>query len=104
MNAKNEFVRHVNNRKVKCADIIHPQVDGKDCIKNFHLKFSFSEDDYLNFLNQLNFDYDEDYGRQELYGTIWYEDGTWSSRGEYDGLEWWEYHVMPEIPSYLEVA
>jgi hypothetical protein len=35
---------------------------------------------------------------QELYGTVWLEDGTWLSRGEYDGSEWWEHNVLPPIP------
>ena len=38
------------------------------------------------------------YGGQELFGTIWYEDGTWSDRGEYDGSEWWNYNKCPDIP------
>ena len=51
-----------------------------------------------NFLDQIDFEYDNGFGCQELFGTIWYEDGTWSSRGEYDGSEWWEYNSCPKIP------
>jgi hypothetical protein len=50
----------------------------------------------------LDFNYDNGYGGQELYGTIWYVDGTWSERGEYDGSEWWDYREVPEVPSYLK--
>jgi len=42
--------------------------------------------------------YDSGYGGQEVFGTIWYVDGTWSDRGEYDGSEWYEYHKCPDIP------
>ena len=44
----------------------------------------------------LNFDYDDGYTEQELYGYIWYADGSWSDRGEWDGAEWWQYHTCPD--------
>lgn len=50
-------------------------------------------------LPQLDFDYDNGYGRQELEGTIWYADGTWSDRGEYDGSEWWAHRKCPSLPN-----
>ena len=45
----------------------------------------------------MNFEYDNGFGGQELYGTIWLKDGTWCTRGEYDGSEWWEHHERPDI-------
>jgi len=54
-----------------------------------------------DFFRSLDFTYDAGYGSQELDGTVWLLDGTWFTRGEYDGSEWWEYHVLPEIPSEL---
>jgi hypothetical protein len=54
------------------------------------------------FLSNLEFEYDNGYGGQFLYGIIWYKDGTWSDRGEYDGSEWYEYHIVPEIPPNLK--
>ena len=47
-------------------------------------------------------DYDSGYGSQQLFGTIWYKDGTWSTRGEYDGSEWWKYNSCPELPKLLD--
>lgn len=41
------------------------------------------------------------HGSQELFGVIWYSDGSHSHRGEYDGSEWWEYLPTPEIPAWL---
>lgn len=49
----------------------------------------------------MDFDYDSGYGGQEIYGFIWYEDGTFSERGEYDGSEWFSYVKTPEIPVHL---
>jgi hypothetical protein len=65
-------------------------------------KNSSTKDEWNEFLNKLDFEYDSGYGSQELFGTIWYEDGTWSDRGEYDGSEWYEYHMCPEVPSELK--
>ena len=43
-------------------------------------------------------EYDNGFGGQRFFGTIWYADGTWSTRGEYDGSEWWEYNKCPPLP------
>ena len=99
MNAKEEFLEHIENRKIKCVLIqVCYSYEDTESIK---LKCSYSNDDYLKFLELLDFDYDNGYGLQELYGTIWYEDGTFSERGEYDGSEWWKYMSVPEIPDCL---
>lgn len=108
MNAKKEFIEHIANRKVKCATIFkepmslmfreqkHPySVCG-------NLSIGYCDSEYVDFLTTLDFGYDNGFGGQELYGTIWYEDGTWSERGEYDGSEWWQHNECPEIPDKLK--
>jgi hypothetical protein len=55
------------------------------------LKNNYSKEEYETFINALDFDYDSS---QELYGIIWYKDGTWSMRDEYDG---WVHYICPEI-------
>ena len=52
-------------------------------------------------LDKLDFDYDDGYGIQELFGIVWFKDGSWLERGEYDGSEWWTYKFTPEIPQEL---
>ena len=42
--------------------------------------------------------YDAGYGGQRLDGVIWLTDGTWLTRGENDGSEWWEHHECPTVP------
>jgi len=32
---------------------------------------------------------------------VWLTNGVWLDRGEYDGAEWWEHHVYPQIPYNL---
>lgn len=98
MNAKQEFLDAVKGTaRIKCASIFYEKWGDKGSQKT--LKINYSEEDYNEFLNSLDFNYDSGYGGQELYGTIWLEDGTWFSREEYDGSEWWEYNYLPAIPA-----
>lgn len=90
-NAKQELLNAVRDTvKIKCASIHHDH--------KIFLKLNHSEEDYIEFLNLLNFTYDAGFGAQELHGTVWLEDGTWLSRGEYDGSEWWVHNGVPGIP------
>lgn len=90
MNAKKELFFHVNSVKqpVKFVQIEFGKRDDKKVFQG-----TLEE-----VLPNLDFDYDEGYGGQELYGNIWYTDGTWSTRREYDGSEWWEYCKCPTCP------
>jgi hypothetical protein len=100
MNAKKELLGVLEaGMKIKCADIWLN--DGSDIDTYIRLNVNYSDDDFLEFLKQLDFNYDDDYGSQKLFGTVWLSDKSWLSRGEYDGSEWWEYNKLPEIPSYL---
>lgn len=104
MNAREEFINHVGVKSVLCAQIQR----GNDYYDNsygspsvFNLTTGWDSEDWNKFLSDLNFEYDCGYGGQNLFGTIWYVDGTWSDRGEYDGSEWYDYHVCPPIPKDL---
>jgi hypothetical protein len=81
--AKEELLEHIGDRKVSFISI------------NFKDRKIRGSLDHC--LPQLDFEYDSGYGGQELFGYIWYEDGTWSSRGEYDGSEWWEHVSRPDF-------
>lgn len=95
-NAKKELLDAVKDTaKIKCASISYETWKDES---QHTLKLNHSEEDYNEFLNSLDFTYDDGYGCQELYGTVWLEDGTWLSRGEYDGSEWWKHNVLPIIP------
>ena len=101
-NAKEEFQEHVKGMLVKCA-LVHQNYYWSDDKKpEITLPLNYTEAQYDAFLNQLDFSYDDSYGSQELFGMIWYTDGSWSHRGEYDGSEWWEHNSLPEIPEYLK--
>lgn len=101
-NASDEFIEETKGKKVKCARIFKDRYDIGDTREEFILKVGHSDLDLKDFVSSINFEYDDGYGAQELFGTIWYEDGTWSEREEYDGSEWWEYKSCPEIPEVLK--
>jgi hypothetical protein len=65
------------------------------------LKVGYSEKELADFLNNLDFEYDNGFGSQELDGIIWLKDGTWLSRWEYDGSEGWTHMECPKIPEVL---
>lgn len=100
INAKQEFLDHikercVGGRTVRCAKIsIH---NARNSVYSI-LPVGYTPEDWEVFLEEINLDYNDGFGGQNLYGTIWYTDGvTWSQRGEYDGSEWWEFQSCPEI-------
>ena len=96
MNAKQELLNVIKDNKIKCAIISFGYDEDDTNVKV--LKVNHTERDYQGFLLSLDFNYDSGYGGQELFGTVWLEDGTWLSRGEYDGSEWWIHNVLPPIP------
>lgn len=55
-----------------------------------------TKEDAMDFLCSLNFEYDNGYGIQHVYGTIVFKDDSWLERREYDGSEWWEYKSVPK--------
>ncbi len=97
-NAKQELLGILkDNARLKCALISYEE--SWDSKKEIILSLNYTESEYNQFLKNLDFSYDSGYGGQELYGTVWLEDGTWLSRGEYDGSEWWDHNVLPAVPS-----
>lgn len=103
-NAKKEFLDHIaeqytNGRIVRCAEIkLYTEKSTIECI----LPVGYTPEDQESFLKKIDLKYNSGYGGQNLYGTIWYNDGlTWSQRGEYDGSEWYEFMEIPTIPDEL---
>lgn len=102
INAKAEFLGHVKGHLVEAAVIILGDLYyTKDC-KTYILPPNYTDAGWQNFLNSINFDYGNGYGSRELFGNIWYVEGTWSDRKEYDGSEWWEHQQRPKYPKEWE--
>lgn len=117
--ALNELLEAISDNKkttleVKCAVVAkasrYSAIDCPECIldnpKNFSrtviLKENWDNDAWLSFLEGLRFNYDDSYGWQELYGVVWFKDGSWLEREEYDGSEWWTLKQTPAIPKMLQ--
>ncbi len=100
MNAREELLKNVRNlNAVKCIDISYCAYGGES--RDLSLVVGFDEKEAEEFLDSMEFEYDDEYGTQELYGTIWMKDGSWYEHWEYDGSEGWEYKASPEIPKNL---
>lgn len=97
MNAKKEFQRETGDKQLVAAQVeivcVVGQLDKEMCLYPGYTAEELSE-----FLAALDFEYDNGYGMQHILGRIWYADGTWSTRHEYDGSEWWTHHVRPPLP------
>jgi hypothetical protein len=104
MNAKKELIELLEEVivDIHCAKVsLHTRYVSDNTSKAALLKVDHTPEELDEFLDGLDFDYDDGYGGQELFGTIWFVDGTYATRGEYDGSEWWEHHTCPEIPAEL---
>lgn len=96
--ARDEFLAHIKDKpKIVAAVLedVHWSHDEKWC---FILYPHYTDEEYEKFLADIKISYDEGYGSQEVDGTIWFDDGSFSDRGEYDGSEWWEYQKAPDLP------
>jgi hypothetical protein len=101
-NARSELQQKLEGKApMKCA-IVQREINWDDLDTIAFLREGYNGVDLDLFLDKLDFEYDSSYGGQILYGNVWLEDGTWLERGEYDGSEWWEHKVCPEIPKLLK--
>lgn len=102
-NAKEELVRVVSHTdgNITCAVIKHHRGYSEAEHRTYVLSEGHSTVELDAFLDSLDFNYNNGFGGQELFGTVWLTDGTWMERGEYDGSEWWEHRERPSIPEEL---
>lgn len=124
--ALNELLDDIENSKhstldVKCAIIglsfDFPYVDTPEYIasnpkklledepmfdKIITLRENWSNDEWLMFLEGLRFNYNDGFGSQHLFGVVWFKDGSWLEREEYDGSEGWILKRTPDIPKLLQ--
>lgn len=105
MNFKDEILNHIGGRRVFCADIyILKDVSevGKSYFTQLHIPLSieYNNDDWDEFLKELEVNSTGWQSRDRTFGTIWYENETWSSKGM--GMsDSWVFNKMPKVPLYL---
>ena len=98
MNAKTELLEFLEDKPTVAAAVVSfGVVYDEENLERFVLPLNYTDDHRWDFFDSLDFEYDDGYGTQMLAGTIWFTDGTWAQRGEYDGSEWWEYCKCPEL-------
>lgn len=100
VNIKQELLSHVEGMyNVKAVQLkLECYIEYQKSVQLFHLPEDYSETQLEDFLCDIDTTYDNGYGSQMLYGFIWWKDGTWSSRYEYDGAEEWVHHSLPSYP------
>ena len=105
MNLKDELLNHIRNRDVYCADLFILKERGEVGLSYFtklqvSLPTGFIESDWNNFLKSLDDNLKNLGASDRLFGTIWYSDVTWSTKGT--GIhDEWKYHKYPTVPTYL---
>lgn len=67
--------------------------------KKFILPFGYTGKEYESFMSQVDLEYDNEVGNQELFGTVWFKDGSWAERIDSDGAEWWEIKQVRNPPN-----
>ena len=109
INAKKELsdlISHYNLEilSIQCKRIVSEPISSSDNepFGNLFRRSSSYHEENINSLEGFDFDYDNDYGTQILYGTVYCRNKTngfpvWLTRGEYDGSEWWNVNVIPEF-------
>ena len=117
-NAKEElltFLEKNSNKEIQCAKIVFSERKENEetgssnlviPIRDVLLKTYYTNQDYQEFINQLNFNYGgslnlDDSVDIEIDGTIWFRDGSWAERDSYDSKEWWQIRCLPEISKDL---
>lgn len=105
-NAKQELLdtMGLNITNLRCATITHSPFDWDNEMpsKKIVLKEGYTQADLDEFISKLDFEYDGGYGSQELFGMVWFNNGYWMDRYEYDGSERWDWHKYPSIPEELK--
>jgi len=107
-NAKQEFLMHTRQvlasnpeAQILCCTITRDHSSWEEEQKwTYQLTTGFTQEEYDQFLDKLDFMYNSGYGGQKLFATIWYKDGTWSTT--LYGSEWYSYQRCPEIPPILK--
>ena len=93
-NARDELIEEIAGREVIYVRVTFGEEGGWQGDDDVRVV----EGTLAEVLPLLNVEYDAGYGIQQLFGFIWYADGTWSERQQYDEGELWAYKRCPPLP------
>lgn len=98
MNAKEELSHIITARNLTILkiDIVYEHIDYDTSCGEYK---TYTKG--ITSFNDLDFCYDNSYGIQELFGTVYCKDSNnkpvWLTREEYDGSEWWNINTIPKF-------
>jgi hypothetical protein len=95
-NAKQEFLDFIKEKPaVKCAWVEYsPSFTSEE--KRYILNPDYTRKEFEELLNCLDFDYNAGHKIYPcIFGVIFFSDGTWAERDEYEGAEKWLRIVKP---------
>lgn len=102
INAKEEIMyiieKYDYKLKIKAAEIKYENLVST---KYIDLKVQYSDEEMKQFLKELNFEYYDNHGNQNVFGIIWLIDGSWLERNQIKGVEMWVLKESPQIPERL---
>ena len=86
MTAKESLLKHIKDNKVDYVQIrwVDYDNDAEETIQG----------ELEEVLPLLDFEVEH----YEIFGTIWYTDGSWSVRNEYNDVYYWEHLNRPIMP------
>jgi hypothetical protein len=101
INAKDELINILSeyqdkSQRILCASILYDFY--YDTKKPIILKQDYAQNEFIIFLKELDFEYDNSYGTRQIYGIVLFNDGSWLERHKYDGREEWVFKSCPAIP------
>lgn len=95
------FVAAAGTSPLVCAEIEYT-ADVCSGSQTFFLRKGHTPQDLVCFYDSLHIEYNCGAGMQHVEGTLWFADGSWAERSEYDGQEWWEWRTRPKTPPQCE--
>ena len=101
MNLLEETKYNICDRDVEYLNIIvnkHIDYDNNENsdVLNVVLNPGFTQTEFDEVFKQLNFNYNNGYGCQYVYGFVVFKDGSWLERDSYDGSEDWRLVTKPQ--------
>lgn len=103
-NAKDELLDLIETSGKQVLALTIYKKGYEDAEHYTQLGVGYRQDQWNKALRRLDFGYDSGYGLQELYGCIWFTDGTHAQRHEYDGSEWWRIIEVPPAPTQTKLS
>ena len=98
MHIKDELLRQVADHKEIypfCGEVIYGKVEVPEA--QVDVRFHTPAEWFRVDLSPLDFEHENSYGDQTVFGTVVFSDGSWMSLAEYDGSAYWTHYKTPTV-------